>query len=117
MHKMSMEAVGGCIFGVDAKCFSEAVSPFVKHAESVFERSLWDTFKFFLGNVPGGLALLKFFKIPSFKGPETAFFVEAIRKIIDLRKDNASRDVNLVDMMIEAMEKSNIEGLKGKPLL
>ncbi len=79
--KFSLDSIASCAFGVEAKAFSDADSPFVRNVLSVFSRSSKDAVKIMLSNIPGMVGLMRIFDISIFKPQETQFFRDTIAQV------------------------------------
>ena len=114
--KYSMDIIASCVFGVDAGSFEESESEFCKYGKQFFAMSplsfirmflivpnLNDTFKKFLFL----LGLNNAVSLPN----ETAnrFFVNIIKSVIKKRREAKTRNNDLIDLMIEALDNFNLD--------
>ena len=122
--KYSMDAISSCGFGVDAGSLASGGkdSEFVRYAKQIFDLTPWNFILFlvvlpFFNMTPflvrarkllvtSGIA--PFLKFPNEKA--NLFFINVVEGAIKQRRETKIKRNDLIDMMIEALDSSNVDG-------
>ena len=105
LGKYSMDTIASCAFGVNAESFTNKKSKFVEYAGNIFKQRLSSMLRIVLAMIPGGLKIMKTFKISVMPFiQETEFFYQAILSSLNHRRENKTRRNDLVDLMLDAIK-------------
>ena len=105
LGKYSMDTIASCAFGVNAESFTNKKSKFVEYAGQIFEQRLTSMLRIVLAMIPGGLKIMRTFKISAMPFvKETEFFYQAILSSLNHRRENKTRRNDLVDLMLDAIK-------------
>ena len=104
LGKYSMETIASCAFGVNAECFSNKDSKFVKFADRMFEFKFTDAMKFILAMIPGGISFLRALNLSVTESTSSEFFYEAVMSTLNHRRETKVRRNDMIDLMLDAIK-------------
>lgn len=104
----SLDSLASCAFGVNAGSFHDPTSVFVSYAARIFQNTKWDMFALFIRFLPGIRYILTWLKIDLNKPCQTRFFRDIVRQAIRERRRTGQRINDLLDLMIDCINKDMI---------
>ena len=85
--KFSLGSIASCAFGIDAQCFIDKKSVFVKHTANILSLSAVENVVQFVGLVPGVQRFLETFNINIFKPTSSRFLRDMVVKTMELGQE------------------------------
>ena len=110
--KLSLDTIASCAFGIDAQCFTNKKSAFVKHTKNVLTETTLDIFVFIAGLVPGLKRFLEIFNINIYKPTSIRYLRDVVLNSMEARRKSKERRNDMIDFMLDCIdgEKSEDEG-------
>ncbi|KAK5643819.1 hypothetical protein RI129_007664 [Pyrocoelia pectoralis] len=113
-EKYTMDVVGTCVLGLDAKSFDSSTTDYIRFAKQIFSTDLVTTINFILRSVAPSIA--HFLKIPYIPKGTTNYYQTIIAETIKYRKENNVIRNDFLNTMMDLQEKLGSDNLTGDKL-
>ena len=102
--KFSLGSIASCAFGIDAQCFTDEKSTFVKHTANILTGTVVENLLEFVVLVPGLKRFLEIFNINVFKPTSSRYLRDIVVKSMEARRKSKERRNDMIDFMLDCID-------------